>query len=245
MSEHKDAKYFTRTLRFHQDEIELICDRLIQYDSEIVEIVQFGSSVYAPDLARDLDVLVFTKKKKDYSGYLDAILELDLPYDVDVVVREMDGHFDKSLAISVFGAHRILHGNGHCLEERFSEIDPTYDEALAAVESGKRYMRDAGEADYELLKDRHIRDAFNALFHAARLAAMTYLSTEEGRWGQLRRSLPQPYREKFRGYIDTLHVDYFYDGNYPKEGVETEFKRWTQDIEQFITELEMKSEPRR
>jgi hypothetical protein len=36
-------------------------------------------------------------------------------------------------------------------------------------------------------------------------------------------------------------VDYFYDGNYPEEGVETEFKRWTQDIEQFITELEMKS----
>jgi hypothetical protein len=245
MSEHKDAKYFTRAVRFRQDEIEHICDRLIEYDSEIVEIVQFGSSVYAPDLARDLDVLVFTEKRKDYSGYVDAILDLNLPYDVDVVVREMDGHLNKSLAISVFGAHRVLHGNGHCLEERFLEIDPTYDEALAAVESGKRYMRDAGEADYELLKDRHIRDAFNALFHAARLAAMTYLSTEEARRGQLRRSLSQPYREKFRGYIDTLHVDYFYDGNYPKEGVETEFKRWTRDIEQFITELEMKSEPRR
>jgi predicted nucleotidyltransferase len=228
-------------MRFQQSEIEAICDSLIEYDTGIAEIVQFGSSVYAPDSAKDIDVLVFTEKKKDYSGYLDAVLELNLPYDVDVVVKEMDGHLSESLAVSVFGAHRVLHGDGHYLERQLSEVDPTYQEAFIAVESGRKYIRDAEEADNELLKDRHLRDAFNALFHAARLAAMTYLSTEQARWGYLRRSLPGSYRGKFRKYIDTLHVKYFYDGRYPEENVEAEFQKWTQEVEQFIRKLEAES----
>ena len=181
-----------------QNDAAAICDHLIEYDPGIFEIVQFGSSVYAPDSAKDMDILVFTEKKRDYSGYLDAILDLNLPYDVDVVVKEPDGHFDKSFAVSVFGAHRVLHGDGHCLEKRLSEIDPTYKEAFAAVKTGRKYMDIAFEADDELMKDRHINDAFNALFHAARLAAMTYLSTEQARWGGLKRSLPQPYRGQFQ-----------------------------------------------
>ena len=37
---------------------EGICKRLLGYDKDIVEIIQFGSSVYAPEHARDLDLLV-------------------------------------------------------------------------------------------------------------------------------------------------------------------------------------------
>ena len=39
---------------------EGICKRLVGYDKDIVEIIQFGSSVYAPEYARDLDLLVIT-----------------------------------------------------------------------------------------------------------------------------------------------------------------------------------------
>jgi len=224
-----------------QNDLEVIREHLMEYDPGIFEIVQFGSSVYAPDSAKDMDILVFTEKKRDCSGYLDAILDLNLPYDVDIVVKEPDSHFDKSFAVSVFGAHRVLHGDGHCLEKQLSEIDPTYEEAFIAVEAGRKYVRDAEEVDNELLKDRHLRDAFNALFHAARLAAMTYLSTEQARWGRLRRSLPQPYRGQFKKYIDTLHVEYFYDGDYPKGNTEAEFGKWMQEVEQFIRELEAES----
>ena len=237
----REYKGDARTMKPQQNDVEVIRDHLIEYDPGIFEIVQFGSSVYAPDSAKDLDILVFTEKKKDYSGYLDAILDLNLPYDVDVVVKEPDSHFDKSFAVSVFGAHRVLYGDGHCLAKRVSEIDPTYEEAFAAVKTGRKYMDIASEAGDELLKDRHFRDAFNALFHAARLAAMTYLSTEQARWGRLRRSLPQPYRGQFKKYIDTLHVEYFYDGDYPKENTEAEFERWMQEVEQFIRELEAES----
>ena len=64
---------------------ERICKRLLGYDKDIVEIIQYGSSVYAPEHARDLDLLVITKNKKEYGGYLDCLA--DLPFDTDVVVK--------------------------------------------------------------------------------------------------------------------------------------------------------------
>jgi len=225
-------------MRFRRDELKRICDRLVEYDPEIVEIIQFGSSVYAPKMAKDLDILVFTKRKRDYFGYLDAIDELDLPYDVDVVVKERNEKLDRSFIVGVFGAHRVLYGDGICLRNCFCLIDPSYEEAKAELKNAESIFRLGLETVEELRRDRFFRDAFDALFHASRLAAMTYLSTEEGRWGRLRRDLPQPYRDDFREFIEKLHVEYFYDGNYPKENVEMEFKKWAQKVEQFIRELE-------
>jgi len=67
---------------------EGICKRLVGYDEDIVEIIQFGSSsVYAPEYARDVDLLVITKDKREYGSYLDCLA--DLPFDMDVVVKEV------------------------------------------------------------------------------------------------------------------------------------------------------------
>ena len=46
---------------------------------------------------------------------------------------------------------------------------------------------------------------------------------------------------QFKKYIDTLHVEYFYDGEYPKADTEAEFAKWMQEVEQFIRELEAES----
>jgi len=69
---------------------ERICKRLVGYDKDIVEIIQFGSSVYAPEHAMDLDLFIITKDKKEYGGYLDYLEDLNLPFDVDVVVKGED-----------------------------------------------------------------------------------------------------------------------------------------------------------
>jgi len=53
---------------------------------EIVEVIQFGSSVYAPEHARDVDLLIITKNPRDYDGYLDAVEEVSPPFNVDIVV---------------------------------------------------------------------------------------------------------------------------------------------------------------
>ena len=121
-----------------------ICGLLKEYDPGIVEIVQFGSSVYAPKYAKDLDLLLITKEKKGYGGYLD------------------------------------------CLED----FDPRFKEAKSYIRGAKEDLEMAMRSENEDDKDRRIRTAFNSLFHAARLAAMTSLSTENARWGRIKRRLP-------------------------------------------------------
>jgi len=93
-----------------------------------------------------------------------------------------------------------------------------------------------------LLKDMHVREAFNTLFHAARIASMTYLSTEVSRWGLIRRALPEPYKSEFERFIDILHIEYFYHGNYPKTRIKEEFNVWYEKVEKFINELETRKE---
>lgn len=222
---------------FRPEQLQAICDRLIQYDPQIVEIIQFGSSVYAPRYARDLDMLVFTKARKRI-GYTNVVDELDLSHDVDVVVYPMNRKLTKSLAIGVLGAHRVLHGSGAYLRGAVDMDNPTYEEAWATLETAETYLRVADETENKWTKDRHIRDAFNALFHASRIASMTYLSLEEGGWGKVKRGLSRSYRAEFEEHIDVLHVKYFYDGDYPKGNVGEEFRHWAEKVKDYVERLE-------
>jgi len=83
-----------------------------------------------------------------------------------------------------------------------------------------------------------IRNAFNGLFDAARMAAMCFLETEETRWGELRRQLPPPFNERFRQIIDALHVAYFYNDLYPTENISEAFERWHNEVVSFIDGLQ-------
>ena len=59
---------------FEKETLPRLCEKLIRADPDILEIFQFGSSTYAPELARDLDLLVITKSKKPYGCYFWASL---------------------------------------------------------------------------------------------------------------------------------------------------------------------------
>ena len=87
---------------------------------------------------------------------------------------------------------------------------------------------------FTLDRDRLFREAFDSLFHAARIAVMTYLSTEASRWGLLRRMLPEQYNKQFKEFIDLLHIKYFYHGEYPREDVDEEFNKWFSEVERFV-----------
>jgi hypothetical protein len=119
---------------------------------------------------------------------------------------------------------------------------PTFDQARLRLDAGDQYLEVARDATDEGLRDVHYRTAFNALFDAARSAAMTYLNAEQTRWGELRRGLPQRHAEAFRRFIDTLHVRYFYDGEYPRENVEGEYWHWRDEVSCFIEALATESQ---
>ncbi len=219
--------------------LKAVCEKLLKHDPEVVEVVQFGSSVYAPDLSRDVDLLVISREPKDYDVYLDAVDEANPPFNVDVIVIKPGQELRKELIRGVLGTLNILHGNGRYILEYAKELgDPTFEEARSALRVAQRILKLALEARDPLDRDRLFREAFDSLFHAARIAAMTYLSTEVARWGLLKRMLPEPHDKQFREFINVLHIKYFYNGEYPEERVEEEFDKWCRVVEEFIRSLE-------
>jgi len=66
-----------------------IVSALLSIDPDIVAVVLFGSAVYAPDLARDIDLLVISKEPKERERYEDAVLEASQGWDVDLVVHKV------------------------------------------------------------------------------------------------------------------------------------------------------------
>jgi len=153
-----------------------ICKRLVEYDKDIVEIIQYGSSVYTPEYARDVDLLVITKNKKEYGGYLDCLA--DLPFDMDVVVKGVGEKLRR--AYNILGAFVILYGDGRYLKEMTADFDTGFDDAKAMLVAAKDYLKMGKEAEGDV-KDVHIRNSFNSLFHAARIAAMVYLAIGNAR----------------------------------------------------------------
>lgn len=222
--------------RISIDTIEKICQCLLDCDPNIVEIIQFGSSVYAPKYAKDLDLLVITKGEKDYNVYLDSLDQLDLPFDVDIVVREIGNKLKSNFACQVLGSFKILYGDGKHLAEIAKDFNPTFRDAYDFLEEAREDLKAALGREAPSRKDIRIRAAFNSLFHASRIAAAAYLSTENARWGRIKRGLSQPYKDKFEEFIN---IKYFYNGDYP-EKFEEEFKRWNKKVKDFVEDLEKK-----
>jgi len=217
-----------------------ICEALLEADPEIVAIVQFGSSVYAPDLALDLDLLVVTKRKKDSKVYWDAVWSSGQPFWVDVVVVEKGEQLGfLSAAVRAFG--RLVFGDEQAVQEVTKEVPvPTFDEARQVLEVGRTYLQIATQESNPVQREAHYRNAFNALFDAARLATMAFLLTEETRWGILADRLPDPFDQRFRSIIYDLHVAIFYRRELPLD-VEAEFERQRERVRQFIDDLEAAS----
>ena len=63
-----------------------------------------------PELARDVDLLVITRKKKEYGGYLECLEEVGV--DVDVVVKEAGDKLNERFARNILGAFELLYGDG-------------------------------------------------------------------------------------------------------------------------------------
>jgi len=217
-----------------------ICKTLLEADPEIVAIVQFGSSVYAPDLALDLDLLVVTKRKKDSKVYWDAVWSSGQPFWVDLVVVEAGEQLGfLGAAVRAFG--RLVWGDVKMVLEVTKNMPiPTFDEAREVLEVGRTYLQIATQEQNPIRREAHYRNAFNSLFDAARLAAMAFLLTEETRWGILINRLPDPFDQRFRSIVEELHVAIFYRRVLPLD-FEAEFERQRERVRQFIDDLETAS----
>lgn len=200
-------------------------------DPDIIEIVQFGSSVYAPRLARDLDLIVTTRAKKDENVYWDAVE--DFPKGVDLLIREPGQKMGSSIALSAYAFGKSLYGKGATRKEaeRFLDV-ANQTEPHMLVTFADENLKSARQEREPFIRDRYYRIAFDTLFQATRSAVMIYLITKKSQ-----AKIPASYSKKFREFITMLHLQFGDAGNYPKDRVDDEFMNWRAKVSAFIEEL--------
>ncbi|MGC9202703.1 MAG: hypothetical protein ACP5HX_08565 [Thermoproteota archaeon] len=226
-------------LKVDDDFLKRICNNLISYDKEIVEIVQFESSAYAPQYSKGFDLLVVTKKIKDYKGYLNAINSEDIK--LNVIALEVGQKPKEELLKSILGSFNILYGDGRYLLEWIKTIKGlTFEEAKSSLKVASLLINLASETSNPLDKDLLIREAFESIFYASRIALLTFLSTEINMLGSVEKDSLELYRAKFNDFVEVLHVKYYCNGDYPKERVVEEFNLWINSVEKYVNELEFK-----
>ena len=220
-----------------QAQLRQLCESLKKTDADLIDIIQFGSSIYAPDLARDIDLLVTTRAKENEERYRDTFANLDLG--ADVIVRVPGQPMGKDIAASIRLMGNLLCGNGQTLKdaEVYAAV-PTFERARIILETADANFVAAQQSKDLVLKDEFYKVAYDRLFDAARYAVMAFLNTDNSRWGQLRQALPSPFDQEFRRIINTLHIQYGYDGNYPQNDPDGAFAKWRQDVEKIIQKLE-------
>jgi hypothetical protein len=141
----------------------------------------------------------------------------------------------------VIGSFKPLYGDGRFLLNYAKLLgDPSFEGARASLRAALDYLELSKRTEDILVRERHVKEAFDALFHATRIASMVYLSTEVRRWGTIRKGLEEPYRTAFNNFVEILHIKYFYNGEYPREGLEEEFNKWFKRVEEYILSLESK-----
>lgn len=221
--------------------LDELVDALLRADPEIFEIVLFGSAAYAPDLARDVDVYVTTRLVKEYDIYLDVAEE----FSSDILVHSPRDAMNPSIALGIAAFGQALYGSGAILQEARKYMGtPTFIEARKLIVDADDNLFLAHQRDDPFYRDRRYRKVFDALFDAARYAAMAFAVTDDTRWKLLARQLPAAYEEPFRTFISVLHVQYHYDGRYPKDGTDQEYYKWRVVVTQFIDDLESDTQAR-
>ena len=242
MKETRTAYHTTRQRPNRNVKFQRLVRALRANDPDIIEIVQFGSSVYAPRLARDVDLLVLTRAKKDYGVYLDATD--GYPKNVDVVPKEPNERMGADIALAILTFSKMLYGNGRIREEaRKSMSVPTFDRARNYLIMADEQMKRVPEEQKDDFRDARYRLAFELLFDAVRYAAMTFLVLDEQtRWSELPKKLPAPFNMQFRGFISFLHIQFKYQGTYPKDHVDETFQEWREKASRFIDDLAARSQ---
>ena len=57
------------------------------------------------------------------------------------------------------------------------------------------------------------------------------------RWSELPKKLPAPFNKQFREFISFLHVQFNYQGTYPKDRVYGTFQEWRGKVSAFVDAL--------
>jgi predicted nucleotidyltransferase len=210
-------------------------------DAPIRDAVLIGSSVYAPDLARDIDVVVTAEQPKQVQDALRSLLEDAAGRSVDLIVRT-SGEDVGNLALAI-RAGEILAGEGETIREANMSFEHSggaensFKQAKVCLELADELFQAAARRTDPEEKIRRLMGAFDQLFHAARIAALCYLGRTSSGWGKVDQVLPPPFAAQFRSMAQTLHIQYGYEGRVTEARAAAEFETWKERVQVFVDAL--------
>jgi len=216
-----------------------IIEKLLEADNSIKEIVLFGSAIYKPDTAKDIDLIILTEL--DRSELLELVMDFDDIENLDVVIVNDVSEISKSLHMSILVFGVLLYGEGKIFEhiKEVIEVPNDFKEAIAYFGLARNDLKSAFKQKQQIQQEIMVSSAFNKLFDATRTGVQIFLCSEITRWGQLKKKLPAELKSKFGKIIDNCHMKYGYEKRFPttKKEIEDEFKKWDEYVGKFINEL--------
>jgi hypothetical protein len=229
--------------------LERLAATILAADPAARDAVLIGSAIYAPEQARDYDIVVTStvpaEARDQIRRGITAALEEQTDKEIDLVLRApgdpIQGLARGILAGAViFGAGETMNEASGFLEREGDWILNSFEEASAYLQSARENLHIALRHSTGLVRDVHFKHAFDDLFHAARIAALTFMGSDKSGWGKIDKNLPPPFNEQFQAFVGTLHVLYGYEGHFPrgKKEVVEEFRQWEAAIQQFVGDME-------
>ncbi len=224
--------------------LQALVDVARQTDSGIRDIILIGSAVYAPDMARDYDIVITTISTEDkqtlWNRLFDALNDGAAgDKDVDVILYRASADEIGDLARAIL-AGRVLWGPG---DETIATAKQVFEErggaagsfryAQAVIECAEDHIAQAQKEEDPKYKAICYKLAFKDLCDGARVAAVTHMAMA----GIIQ--LPVPHDQTFREMIITLKNQYYYELKYPRdpEVAAREFAIWNNKALAFVAAI--------
>jgi|GEM_PF-3726512 len=199
-----------------------LCRVLRCCDGNLSAVLLVGSGVYAPRLARDLDLVLASaapRRAAVYESALHGVLE-DKPA-ADILVRHADDGP---------GPLRLAIASGSVLWRRTADVPllsaasvtpADFVDARCRLDLAGTLMESGSHASGDFAA-RFAQQAFETLFLASRTAVLAFLGS------RVRRRLPVDLRGRFEALTAVCHVRYGCEARLPagRAVIDAEFARW-------------------
>jgi hypothetical protein len=219
------------------------CKELLKIDEHIKEIIQFGSSVYAPRYAnsqccKDIDVFIFTERKKNsnetryntrYSKNRATLQEKFKIDKLDIFDNLNRRDFLSLHLYSIFGFGEVIHGSGAYIRNEIKKRPPT---SINVEEKITRLIYKA--KNVRMIEKEEYNDEFNdnlrELYYVVIEVSGRYLSI--AKLNNLKRNLLSSFERFYKDLYLALPLQFRSKNEFLKV-----FNYWHKEVKNYIEEL--------